>query len=231
MEFLPYIIDGIVILTVLLLVFMGYRKGFLFAAFSFLPMLCAFIGVKIFTVPVANTIKNTVLYEKLIVGIGEKIAVDATFSERWMEPDLLSYLDMPDFLKEILTNAGVDSVSGFLDMEGISLFLAESIADVCVFIFSGILVYFVILIAGKLLLHFLDFMANLPVLSFFNQLFGAAIGGVQGLLWIWIAGIVLALQECSGSMQAVFVALEQTKIATIVYENNFLLQMLLQIFG
>lgn len=231
MEFSPYIIDGIVLLIVLFLAFMGYRKGFFFATFSFLPMLCAFIGVKVLTVPVASAIKKTVLYENLIERIGEKVAIDATFSERWMEPDLLSYLDMPDFLKEIIQNSGLESVSGLLDMEGISLFLAESIADVCVFIFSALLVYFVILIAGKLLLHFLDLMANLPVLSFFNQLFGAAIGGVQGVLWIWVIGIVLALQECSGGMQTIILALEDTKIASILYENNFLLQLMLQIFG
>ncbi len=231
MEYLPYVLDGVVLLIIGFLVIQGAREGFVHAAFSFLPMICAFLGVRLFASAVADFLKTTVIYEKVLSIIVEKLSLDATFAERWMEPDLLSYLELPTAMESFLgkTEVGTIDISGGL--EEASLLFAESVADVCMFIASSIFVFFVVLIGMKVILALLNAVAHLPIIGFFNQTLGAIMGFVQGVLWVWVLCTVLALQEFGGTFAEIFLAMEETKVTCLLYENNILLHLILQVFG
>lgn len=99
MEYLPYVLDGAVLLIIGYFMWRGAKEGFVFGTFSFLPMLCAFLGVRLFASVVASILKGTIVYEKVVSVIVEKLTIDVTFSERWMEPDLLTYMEMPEFFR------------------------------------------------------------------------------------------------------------------------------------
>lgn len=231
MEYLPYILDGIVILVIGFLMVQGAREGFMFAAFSFLPMLCAFVGVRLFATTVAGILQKTAFYDNAVSMIAEKISLDTIFAERWMEPDLLSYLDLPEAMENFLAKTSIVEIDISQGLDGATMFFAESVADVCLFIFSSLLVFFVILIGMKIVLRLLDAVANLPVLAFFNQTLGAGLGAVQGVLWIWVACTILALHEFGGTSAEIFAAMADTKLTSILYENNILLHLILQVFG
>ena len=68
----------------------------------------------------------------------------------------------------------------------------------------------------------LNMVARLPVISGINRLAGAALGGAEGLFFIWIAGLLITLLSATAIGHLFLQQIEGNPWLTWLYDHNML---------
>ena len=226
------ILDAIVLAVILGCGIAAWRKGFIRAALGFLPMLAALIGTKFVSPHVGKFLRGTFLFDSMSGSIRESMGLDAAIQEGAMrtQTEIIEGMPLPDFLKDALLENNNPVIYHLLDVDSLKEYIAGFLANVCLNILSVVLAFILIYIAVTVVLNALHLFSKLPVLSFFNHFMGFLVGGAKGLFFVWLGCIVLTFFQCSARLEGLFVALETTFAANILYENNILLYLILTIF-
>ena len=227
------ILDGVVIIWILIFAGLGYHKGFVMEALSFLPMLAAMVAVKFLTPMVGMLLRKTPMFGSLADSIGKSMHLDTVMSNAAMQTqtEIIQNMHLPDFLKDALLANNNPVIYNLLDVDGLKEYIAGFLANVCINIVSVILVFVVVLFLARFLLKALNLVSKLPILNFFNRSCGMLIGGVKGLFWIWLICIGMTFLQCNDKMLMLFAVLNQSVVALFLYENNILLYLILTIFA
>ena len=226
------ILDAIVLAVILGCGIAAWRKGFIRAAFGFLPMLAALIGTKFVSPYVSRFLRGTPVFGSLADSISESMGLDRLISESAMQTqtEIIEGMKLPGFLKEALLENNNPVIYQLLDVEKLQDYIAGFLANTCINVLSVILAFLLIYIGVTIVLNALHLFSKLPVLSFFNHFMGFVVGGVKGILFVWLGFVVLTFFQCRAALAPVFDALEATFIANVFYENNILQQLILTIF-
>ena len=226
------VLDIIVVAVILGCAIRAWQKGFIRAAFGFLPMLAALIGTHFASPYVGRFLRGTFLFDSLSGSIRESMGVDAVIEEGAVQTqtEIIEAMPLPEFLKEALLENNNPVIYQLLDVDGLKEYIAGFLANVCLNILSVVLAFLLIYIAVTIVLNALHLFSKLPVLGFLNHFMGFAVGAVKGLCFVWLGCIVLTFFQCRGAMEGMFAAMEHTYLAGILYENNILQQMILTIF-
>ncbi len=70
--------------------------------------------------------------------------------------------------------------------------LAAHFSSIVISIISFLFIYFVVTVFFKFFGKLLQGIANLPVIGFFNAVGGAALGGLKGLIWVFVAVVIIS---------------------------------------
>lgn len=89
--------------------------------------------------------------------------------------------------------------------------------------FSYVVAFIIADIAVKIACNVLDIVAKLPVLHQINQTAGLLAGLAEGILYVWIAFIVLDVFGGTEWADALLVMVHSSELLNAVYENNLLL--------
>ena len=226
------ILDAIVLAVILGCGIVAWRKGFIRAAFGFLPMLAALIGTKFVSPYVSRFLRGTPVFGSLADSISESMGLDRLISESAMQTqtEIIEGMKLPGFLKEALLENNNPVIYQLLDVEKLQDYIAGFLANTCINILSVILAFLLIYIGVTIVLNALHLFSKLPVLSFFNHFMGFVVGSAKGMLFVWLGFVVLTFFQCRAALAPVFDALEATFIAHVFYENNILQQLILTIF-
>lgn len=232
MEYLPYLLDFIVIASLVLACMGGYKKGFIMAAFHFLPMMIALISTKFFTPVAGRMLRGTPLFGSLAESIEKGLQLDAVIGEAAMESQtqFIQNMALPDFLKDSLLANNNPVIYNLLDVDGIQAYISGFLANVCINIVSVFLVFVVVFLGMKFLLNALNLVSKLPVLSFFNRIMGFLLGGAKGLCFLWLVGFGLTFFQLNARFHEIFIAISNSVLALFLYENNVLMYLVLTIF-
>lgn len=226
------ILDAVVLAVILGCAVAAWRKGFIRAAFGFLPMLAALIGTHIASPYVGKFLRETALFDSLSGSIRDSMGLDTAIKEGTMQTqtEIIEAMPLPDFLKEALLENNNPVIYQLLDVDSLKEYIAGFLANVCLNILSVVLAFLLIYIAVTVVLHALHLFSKLPVLSFFNRFMGFLIGGMKGVFFVWLGFVVLTFFQCRADLDGLFLAMEKTYVANILYENNILQQFILTIF-
>lgn len=226
------ILDAVVLAVILGCAVAAWRKGFLRAAFGFLPMLAALVGTHIASPFVGKFLRETALFDSLSGSIRDSMGLDTAIKEGTMQTqtEIIEAMPLPDFLKEALLENNNPVIYQLLDVDSLKEYIAGFLANVCLNILSVVLAFLLIYIAVTVVLHALHLFSKLPVLSFFNRFMGFLIGGMKGVFFVWLGFVVLTFFQCRADLDGLFLAMEKTYVANILYENNILQQFILTIF-
>ena len=226
------ILDAVVLAVILGCAVAAWRKGFIRAAFGFLPMLAALIGTHIASPYVGKFLRETALFDSLSGSIRDSMGLDTAIKEGTMQTqtEIIEAMPLPDFLKEALLENNNPVIYQLLDVDSLKEYIAGFLANVCLNILSVVLAFLLIYIAVTVVLHALHLFSKLPVLSFFNRFMGFLIGGMKGVFFVWLGFVVLTFFQCRADLEGLFLAMEKTCVANILYENNILQQFILTIF-
>lgn len=211
----------------------AYRKGFVKACFSSLPMFIA-LAATYLVQPIANRlIRATPLYESFKNTVIQSLGLEKLISETALQSqaEMIQQMPLPDFLKSALIENNNPVVYQILNVSKIEDYIGGYLANICINIITVIGVFLIALIAAKFVLAALNFVSQLPILNFFNKIGGLAVGLIQGTIVVWIAGIVLTFFNYNPQFQQIFILLDQSFLAEKFYENNLLMFMILKIFG
>lgn len=233
MEFLPYILDIVVVAFLLVMAVRAYRKGFLGTVLHFLPMVAAVFAVRFLTPFVGGFLRKTPLYTILVKSIAggtqpEQMAgAEAVASQT----ELIQNMPLPEFLKDSLLENNNPVAYELLRVDDIQAYIAGFLANICVNIISVFLVFAAAYLTAKFLLAAMNLVCKMPGLHFFNRSCGFLLGAVKGLCVVWLCCFVLTFFQCSLGMYPFFDALEKTNVVSVLYENNILLYFILTIFA
>ena len=226
------ILDAIVLAVILGCAAAAWRKGFIRAAFGFLPMLAALLGTKFVSPYVSKFLRGTPMFGSLSESISGSMGLERLVSESAMQTqaEIIEGMKLPSFLKEALLENNNPVIYQLLDVEKLQEYIAGYLANICINILSVIFAFLLIYIGVTVVLNALHLFSKLPVLSFFNHFMGFLVGAAKGLLFVWLGMAVMTFFQCRADLGNVFAAMEATFVTKILYENNILQELILTIF-
>lgn len=226
------VLDGVVFIFLLGCVALAFKDGFIMAALGFVPTVSALLAVRFFTPAVGKMLRGTVFFTTVQNSIGKSLKIDEVIGTAVdnSQTAFIEGMTLPRFLKDALLENNNSVVHNILDVQGIQEYITGYLANICINIISVLLVFVVVWLGAKLVLQALNLISELPVLSAFNRLMGAVVGLAKGVSLVWLIGIVLTFFQCSGKLTSFFAVLAQTQVASLLYENNILLYLILRIF-
>lgn len=227
-----WILDGAVAVVILGCAVAAWRKGLIRAVLGFLPMALALLGTKAVSPFIGRFLRETILFDKMSDAIQTSMGLDTALQEGTMQTQnaLIEAMPLPEFLKEALLENNNPVIYQLLHAESLKEYIAGYLANVCINVLSVAAAFVLIYIVVKVVINALHLFSKLPGLNFLNRFSGFLVGGVKGIVCVWLAGIVLTLFQCRGAFAELFSAMERTLFAGYFYENNILLQLILTIF-
>ncbi|MDD3571162.1 MAG: CvpA family protein [Lachnospiraceae bacterium] len=224
-------IDIAVIVILLIFAIAGRIRGLIKTCFSFSPMLVGLVLTNQFYPVLSKVLRTTFVYDGLKNGVQKALKLDTVFANALTGSDIIETLKLPEFLKTALVENNNPVVYNILGVNKIQEYIAGYVANICLNVLCMVTVFIVVSIGCKLILAALDLIAKLPVINFLNKTGGFAIGFLEGLIVIWVIGIVLVGFYSNPLFSGFFDVLNQSKVALFLYEKNVLLFMILRIFA
>lgn len=225
---------GIVVLAILAVVaYRGYKRGFIREVVSFFFVFLA-IAVSWAINPYVNEffMENTPVYEmvrescKRFVSSGEKDEGENTGSQTGFIEDL----ELPELLQKGLEANNTEEVYAYLSVETFGEYVSEALARMIINGLSFAVSYMMASVILRLGTWILNVLAGLPVLNGANKLAGGMVGLVKGVLFIWIAFLVLTVL-CSTEIGRQGLSLiEKDPFLNVVYEYDIFVNFFMSIF-
>lgn len=225
---------GIVVLAILAVVaYRGYKRGFIREVVSFFFVFLA-IAVSWAINPYVNEffMENTPVYEmvrescKRFVLSGEKDEGENTGSQTGFIEDL----ELPELLQKGLEANNTEEVYAYLSVETFGEYVSEALARMIINGLSFAVSYMMASVILRLGTWILNVLAGLPVLNGANKLAGGMVGLVKGVVFIWIAFLVLTVL-CSTEIGRQGLSLiEKDPFLNVVYEYDIFVNFFMSIF-
>lgn len=212
----------------LAMILYGHNRGFLRMAVSMLALVAGMV-----VVPAAMPYVTGFLNENTGIRqtIGKRLtdmAGGSVFFEQnaVLSParrrELIESLKLPEQMKESLLEHNNSEIYDLLGVNAFLDYLGEYLAHMILNLFSSIILFLLIYVGIRLLIRWLDLISRLPVLHGINQIAGAALGGAQGLLFIWLLCLAVKIGSETRWAQTVLAQIEGSWWLGFLYEKNLL---------
>lgn len=208
------------------MVLYGHYRGFIRLAVSLASLAAALLVVWAVMPYATDWIKNnTGLYESMKAGIEQT----AGFTQLEGEPDepsdeglAIEGLELPEQIKRLLSENKTAEDYGSLGAEALQDYVGSYLADIMLRILVFVVLFLAIFILLRVLVFWLDLIAKLPILSGLNQIAGAVLGGLEGLVFVWIGCMILTLASGTGLGGQIMSQVDISPWLSWLYENNLL---------
>ena len=191
--------------------FIGYKKGMVKIVLSMAAMIVAYVLAATLTVPVSTALKSaTPVYdtiEKSVSTMVKESKVDSTSIEK---------LNLPTQIEEKIMEGANEVASGFNE------YLVKTISNLILKALTFFIVMIVIYIILSIIINVLDFVAKLPLFNSINKSGGLVIGLAKGLIYVWIACLVLTAFSDKAWAQEAFAQINANPLLTFIYNNNLI---------
>nr|WP_294659408.1 CvpA family protein [uncultured Blautia sp.] len=216
---------GIVVLAILILcVWRGYRRGFIKEIVSFFfvflslslawainPYINEFLVQK---TPIYNTIQETCT--NFVQSQGEEKAEYETDSTG----NLIDGLKLPDLLRKNLEENNNAETYAALSVDTMTEYVSGYLVRTVVNGLSYVLAYILSTIMIRLIAYVLNLIAGLPVLKTANKLTGGAVGFLKGIVFIWIAFLVLTVLCSTEIGKTALELIEKDTLLSTLYQYD-----------
>lgn len=213
------------------MVLYGHNRGFIRLAVSMVALVAA-LAIVHFSMPkvTAYLKENTSIQQAL----SESMKEAAGFGQLKEEADagqeelpaaqraIIENLNLPENVKSALIENNNHEVYELLGVNAFADYIGNYLSDMIINSIGFVLLFAAVYILIRLIMHWLDLIARLPILSGMNKIAGALLGGVQGLLFLWILCLVLTAFSGTEWGLALIRQIEASKWLSFLYENNLL---------
>lgn len=231
MTWLGIVVAGILLLTA----YKGFRRGFIREIVSFFFVFLA-LAVSWAINPYVNEffMENTPVYEKIqescqsFVESQKKQELTSPGTEE--QTGFIEGLELPELLQEGLESNNTAEVYTYLAVDSFGEYISEALARMIVNGLSFFVSYLLASVILRLGTWVLNLLAGLPVLKSANKLAGGLVGAVKGVLFVWIAFLVMTIL-CSTSIGKEALALiEKDAFLNVLYEYDIFVNVFMSIF-
>lgn len=147
---------------------------------------------------------------------------DTTNAEPSDEGLTIEGLELPEQIKRLLSENKTAEDYGSLGAEALQDYVGSYLADIMLRILVFVVLFLAIFILLRVLVFWLDLIAKLPILSGLNQIAGAVLGGLEGLVFVWIGCMILTLASGTGLGGQIMSQVDISPWLSWLYENNLL---------
>ena len=223
MTWLGIVVAGILLLTA----YKGFRRGFIREIVSFFFVFLA-LAVSWAIIPYVNEffMENTPVYEKIqescqsFVESQKKQELTSPGTEE--QTGFIEGLELPELLQKGLESNNTAEVYTYLAVDSFGEYISEALARMIVNGLSFFVSYLLASVILRLGTWVLNLLAGLPVLKSANKLAGGLVGAVKGVLFVWIAFLVMTIL-CSTSIGKEALALiEKDAFLNVLYEYDIM---------
>ena len=231
MTWLGIVVAGILLLTA----YKGFRRGFIRENVSFFFVFLA-LAVSWAINPYVNEffMENTPVYEKIqescqsFVESQKKQELTSPGTEE--QTGFIEGLELPELLQKGLESNNTAEVYTYLAVDSFGEYISEALARMIVNGLSFFVSYLLASVILRLGTWVLNLLAGLPVLKSANKLAGGLVGAVKGVLFVWIAFLVMTIL-CSTSIGKEALALiEKDAFLNVLYEYDIFVNVFMSIF-
>lgn len=231
MTWLGIVVAGILLLTA----YKGFRRGFIREIVSFFFVFLA-LAVSWAINPYVNEffMENTPVYEKIqescqsFVESQKKQELTSPGTEE--QTGFIEGLELPELLQKGLESNNTAEVYTYLAVDSFGEYISEALARMIVNGLSFFVSYLLATVILRLGTWVLNLLAGLPVLKSANKLAGGLVGAAKGVLFVWIAFLVMTIL-CSTSIGKEALALiEKDAFLNVLYEYDIFVNVFMSIF-
>lgn len=216
------------------MVLYGHYRGLIRLAVSMAALVVTLAAVH-FAMPYVGTFirEKTPVYGWITdsvsgaFGIGEEALPDMQMPAA--QRQFIEELRLPDDLKELLIENNNNTVYDLLGVDAFAEYIGSYLANVIINFVGFVVLFLLIYISLKLLAGALDLVAKLPILSGMNQLAGAALGGLQGLFFLWLMSLLVTAFAATSWASAVLDQIEASPWLSFLYHYNLVSRLALGI--
>ena len=137
------------------------------------------------------------------------------------EKTLIDNLPLPKAIKETLQENKEKQETN------IKSYITGHVTKIVINALAFVLTFVVIFIGLWVLSFVLNIISKLPIISQINKLAGFLVGGLQGLIIVWIFFVVLTFLSGSEFGAKAFEQINNNKILTFLYDKNILLDIVM----
>lgn len=209
----------------LAMVLYGHYRGFLRIAVSMVALIATLVIVRMGTPYMTNfLLQNTGIHAAVERGLMGIAGVEDVAEEEVRLPAgqrmLIEQLNIPEQMKEALIENNNNEVYRLLGVDAFMDYIGAYLTNMVLNVICSIVLFLVVYIGIRLIMGWLDLLAKLPILSGMNQIAGAVLGGIQGLLLIWVLFLVVTVCSTTVWGRAVLGQIEATPWLMFLYQNN-----------
>lgn len=214
---------GIFLLAMMLY---GHYRGFIRIGVALLSLVVNIACVRLATPYLTSFLmKNTELQQNMAkmimntIGLEEQLAgVQLPAQQRMM----IEQLKIPFQIKDLLLENNNTEIYRLLGVDTFFDYMGTYLAGIVLNLVASVILFTVIHWLLRLLVRWLNLIARLPLISGFNHIAGAVLGGVQGLLWLWGGCILVNLCSSTSWAAAVFQQIQSSFWLSYLYQNNLI---------
>ncbi|MDD3218771.1 MAG: CvpA family protein [Lachnospiraceae bacterium] len=216
----------------------GFRRGLVRTAFAMVSLILLMILISFLSPHISDLIKNhTPVYQavedkcsqlvenKMTDYIDENIELGTS-----EQMGIIENLPLPESLKNYLSENNNNEVYKLLNVDSFSGYIAAYMANGLINGLSYLLAFLLAEIILKLIVYSLDIMTRLPILHGINRLGGFVLGGVQGMLVVWIGFLVLTLFCGTPWGLKLMEQVNESAFLSYLYDHNFLITTVMKLF-
>jgi uncharacterized membrane protein required for colicin V production len=226
------LIAGIYLLGMVLY---GHHRGFIRLVVSMLALVLSLTIVRVSLPIVTGYLKeNTSLQQtisesmKKSIGLQAEEGSDGASSEMpSVQRTVIEKLDLPQNMKNALIENNNSEMYQLLGVQAFTDYIGSYLANKILNSIGFVILFAAVYVAMKLIVGWLDIISRLPILSGINKIAGALLGGIQGLIFVWLACILIT--AFSGTSWGLMLSrqIEASKWLSYLYSHNFLNLMVL----
>lgn len=177
--------------------YIGYKRGFVKEVVSTFFLLLT-MGIVWLINPYVNDFikENTPVYTKIQENCREFIGMETEESEtmdKTAQENLIENLPLPEFLKEDVQENNTLSIYNYLSVNTFTDYVAKYLACTVVNGISFMVSFFLATTLVRIATYALDILSKLPVINGANKTAGAVLGIIKGILFVWIAFLILTV--------------------------------------
>lgn len=214
---------GVFLLTMVLY---GHYRGFLKMAVTMTALILSLIIVRV-TMPYVTGLldEDTVIRRTIGQGllnmagmeeVGETDETQLPVQQR----QAIEKLKLPEQMKDMLLANNNNEIYKLLGVEKFLDYLGAYLANMVISVVGSVILFFIVFILLRILVKWLNLLAKLPVLSGINQIVGALLGGIQGLLIIWIAELIVKACSAGPWAQTILAQIDASLWLSFLDHNN-----------
>ena len=218
-----------------LFVIQGARKGMVRTAVSMVSFILVIVAVSWINPYMGDFIREHTSWEESIQQRTSEML--AGVIEDQLEPDagqqeeIIRQLPLPDGMKELLLENNNEEGYRSMAAEGFADYLSGYLAYAVINGIAFVLSFVVTIILIRLILYAVDILTDLPVLGGINRAGGIVLGAVQGLLWLGIIFLVIALFADTPAGRVLMEQIRSNPVLSWLYNNNFLTMAIMRILS
>lgn len=203
---MKYLLDAVVILIFLLCVFIGHKRGFIKTVTGIVAFLAALAVSALLCGPVAGLVYDKAVEPAIIETVDTQLEQSDSTAIEGLDS---AYQSLPDVVKNLLAQAGVESVDD-LSKKLMSMdtnvpvsdninAVVESVLLPLLKALCSLLLFLIAYIIASIVLRVLNIVAKLPLLKQVNKTLGLVGGIVSGALWALFAVTVIQVLAATGA--------------------------------